>query len=51
MKDFAANDFETANGQRSGICSVGVAIVRNGQITDIYRPIRPKPNYCPKCMA
>jgi DNA polymerase-3 subunit epsilon len=46
MTDFAAIDFETANGYRSSVCSVGVVIVRNGQITDrIHRLIRPEPNY------
>jgi DNA polymerase-3 subunit epsilon len=46
MTDFAAIDFETANGSRSSVCSVGVVIVRNGQIVDtIYRLIRPIPNY------
>jgi DNA polymerase-3 subunit epsilon len=46
MKDFAAIDFETANGERSSVCSVGVVIVRNGQVIDrIYRLIRPTPNY------
>ena len=30
MKDFVAIDFETANGRRSSICSVGVVIVRDG---------------------
>ncbi len=46
MKDFAAIDFETANGKRSSVCSVGVVIVRNGAITDtIYSLIRPWPNY------
>jgi DNA polymerase-3 subunit epsilon len=44
--DFAAIDFETANRQRSSVCSVGVVIVRNGQISEnIYRLIRPTPNY------
>jgi len=28
MTDFAAIDFETANGQRSSVCSVGVVVVR-----------------------
>ena len=28
MKDFAAIDFETANNERSSVCSVGVVIVR-----------------------
>ena len=46
MLDFAAIDFETANNERSSICSVGVVIVRNGEIVDkIYRLIRPTPNY------
>lgn len=46
MKDFAAIDFETANRQRSSVCSVGVVIVRNGQVVDkIYRTIRPLPNF------
>jgi len=29
MQDFAAIDFETANGQRSSVCSVGVVVVHN----------------------
>lgn len=46
MIDFAAIDFETANGRRSSVCSVGVVIVRNGRITDrFYSLIRPRPNY------
>jgi DNA polymerase-3 subunit epsilon len=46
MIDFAAIDFETANEKRSSVCSVGVAIVRNGKTTEtIYRLIRPLPNY------
>lgn len=46
MTDFAAIDFETANGERSSVCSVGVVIVRNGDMVDsIYRLIRPEPNY------
>ena len=32
MKDFAAIDFETANEQRTSVCSVGVVIVRDGEI-------------------
>lgn len=27
MKDFAAIDFETANNERSSVCSVGIVIV------------------------
>ena len=46
MKDFAAIDFETANGHRSSVCSVGVVIVHNWQITEkIYRLIRPEPEW------
>ena len=46
MTDFAAIDFEIANYHRSSVCSVGVVIVRNGQITDnIYRLINPEPDW------
>lgn len=46
MKDFAAIDFETANGRRSSVCSVGVVIVADGEIVDkFYSLIRPTPNY------
>ncbi len=46
MKNFAAIDFETANGYRSSVCSVGVVVVRNGMICQkIYRLIHPVPNY------
>ena len=46
MQDFAAIDFETANGQRSSVCSVGVVVVRNGLITDtFYSLIKPEPDY------
>ncbi len=43
---FAALDFETANGTRSSVCSVGIVLVEKGEITDrIYRLIRPNPNF------
>ena len=46
MKDFAAIDFETANGCRSSVCSVGIVIVREGVIVDkFYSLIEPQPNY------
>ena len=46
MRDFAAIDFETANNARTSVCSVGVVIVRDGQIVSReYRLIRPYPNY------
>ena len=46
MDNFVAIDFETANGRRSSVCSVGVVVVRNGEITDsFYSLIHPAPNY------
>ncbi|BEG97788.1 3'-5' exonuclease [Bacteroides sedimenti] len=46
MESFAAIDFETANGQRSSVCSVGVIIVEDGIITDRFHSfIRPRPNF------
>ena len=46
MKDFAAIDFETANGKRTSVCSVGVVVVRGGEVTDsFYSLIRPRPNF------
>ena len=46
MKDFAAIDFETANYERTSVCSVGIVVVRDGMIVDsFYSLIRPEPNY------
>ena len=46
MKDFAAIDFETANECRCSVCSVGVVIVRNGEIVNLYYSlIHPEPEY------
>lgn len=46
MRDFVAIDFETANEHRSSVCSVGIVIVRNGEITDrLYSLIYPTPEY------
>ena len=46
MKNFAAIDFETANEQRTSVCSVGIVIVREGEIVDTYYSlIRPEPEY------
>ena len=46
IKDFAAIDFETANFERTSVCSGGVVIVRDGQIVDqFYSLIQPEPNY------
>ena len=46
MQDFAAIDFETANYERSSVCSVGLVIVRGGEIVDkFYSLIKPEPEY------
>lgn len=46
MKDFVAIDFEAANNERSSVCSVGIVVIRNGEITDrFYSLINPEPNY------
>lgn len=46
MKDFAAIDFETANQQRTSVCSVGIVIVKDGEIADsFYSLIKPEPEY------
>ena len=47
MKDFAAINFETANQQRTSVCSVGIVIVRDGEIADSYYSlIKSEPNRC-----
>lgn len=53
MQDFAAIDFETANGNPSSVCSVGIVVVRQGEVQEkIYRLIHPAPNYySPKNIA
>ena len=46
MNNFAAIDFETANQYRTSVCSVGVVVVRDGEITDkFYSLIRPEPEF------
>ena len=46
MDNFAAIDFETANNEYTSVCSVGVVIVRNGEIIDsFYSLIKPEPNF------
>ena len=46
LKNYAAIDFETANYERSSVCSVGVVIVQDGEIVDsFYSLVCPKPNY------
>ena len=36
MLNFAAIDFETANNERTSVCSVGVVVVRNGEFVDSF---------------
>lgn len=46
MQDFAAIDFETANSERSSVCSVGVVIYKNGKkVDEFYSLIKPEPEY------
>jgi DNA polymerase-3 subunit epsilon len=46
MNDFAAIDFETANFERTSVCSVGVVVVRDGKKVDsFYSLIHPEPDY------
>lgn len=46
MRDFAAIDFETANECPSSVCSVGIVVVRDGEIVDrFYCLIHPEPEY------
>ena len=46
MNNFAAIDFETANEQPSSVCSVGVVVVRGGEVVDsFYSLIHPEPEY------
>lgn len=46
VDNFAAIDFETANNERTSVCSVGVVIVRNGEIVEkFYSLIHPEPEY------
>jgi DNA polymerase-3 subunit epsilon len=46
MQNFAAIDFETANAERTSVCSVGVVVVRGGLAVDsFYSLIKPEPEY------
>ena len=45
LHDFAAIDFEAANGEVTSACSIGVVIVREDEIVDrFYSLIKPVPN-------
>ncbi|KHF39454.1 3'-5' exonuclease [Halalkalibacter okhensis] len=44
--DFVAIDFETANTNRSSVCSIGLVVVKNGKVTDeYYQLIKPNDMY------
>ena len=46
MQNFVAINFETANNERSSVCSVVFVVVRNGEIVDkFYSLIKPEPEY------
>ena len=46
MKDFAAIDFETANTERSSVCSVGIVVYKDGKkVDEFYSLIKPEPEY------
>lgn len=46
MQDFAAIDFETANTERTSVCSVGVVVYRQGRkVDEFYSLIKPEPEY------
>jgi len=45
LDDFAAIDFEAANGEVTSACSIGLVIVRNNEIVErFYSLIKPVPN-------
>jgi DNA polymerase-3 subunit epsilon len=44
--NFTAIDFETANSNRSSICSVGIAVVENGKLVNTeHILVKPIPNF------
>lgn len=46
MKNFAVIEFETANGLRTSVCSVGIVVYRGGvQVDSLYSLIKPEPEY------
>ena len=46
MTDFAAIDFEIANKQCCSVCSVGIVVVRGGEVVErFYSLIHPEPEY------
>ncbi len=46
ITNFVAIDFETANSERGSVCSIGIVIVKDGEVADkFYSLICPEPNY------
>ena len=46
VNDFAAIDFELANGVRTSVCSMGVVVVRGGEVVErFYSLVKPVPNF------
>lgn len=45
LPDFAAIDFEAANGETTSVCSVGIVIVHNHEVVEtFYSLVKPMPN-------
>ena len=45
MDNFVAIDVETANGERTSVCSIGAVKVVDGAVADtFYELVRPTPN-------
>lgn len=46
MTEFTAIDFETANSSRSSACSIGLAVVRAGEVIDVsHHLLKPEPAF------
>ncbi len=46
LRDFAAIDFEAANGETTSVCSMGVVIVHDREIVEeFYSLVKPVPNH------
>lgn len=46
MDNFVAIDFETANNDRRSACAVGMAVVRNGAVAEVYSSLIRPPSIC-----
>ena len=46
LRDFTAIDFETANRYPTSVCSIGIVVVQDGEITEEFSHlIKPEPYY------